>query len=132
VDGVAQRGLAIGQFLAPTSIQYSIILLPADRRLHVLSTPRSRSSRTRRRAAPQERRLHPGHPAGQPTQEYLARVVSRITLAGALFLGTSPWRPCSRGVLDRNLSGLAIGGTGLLIVRLGRRRDDEADRSASS
>jgi preprotein translocase subunit SecY len=58
----------------------------------------------------------PGIRPGRPTQEYLGRVVSRITLAGALFLGTVAVAPVLMGVLDPNLQGLAIGGTGLLIV----------------
>ena len=43
-------------------------------------------------------------------------MVSRITLAGALFLGTVAVAPVLAGVIDPNLQGLAIGGTGLLIV----------------
>ena len=58
----------------------------------------------------------PGIRPGKPTQEYLGRVVSRITLAGALFLGTVAVAPVLAGVLDPNLQGIAIGGTGLLIV----------------
>jgi len=58
----------------------------------------------------------PGIRPGRPTQEYLGRVVSRITLAGALFLGTVAVFPVLLGVLDPSLQGLAIGGTGLLIV----------------
>jgi preprotein translocase subunit SecY len=58
----------------------------------------------------------PGIRPGRPTQEYLGRVVSRITLAGALFLGIVAVAPVLIGVIDNNLAGLAIGGTGLLIV----------------
>ena len=58
----------------------------------------------------------PGIRPGRPTQEYLGRVVSRITLAGALFLGSVAVFPVLLGVLDPSLQGLAIGGTGLLIV----------------
>jgi preprotein translocase subunit SecY len=58
----------------------------------------------------------PGIRPGKPTQEYLGRVVSRITLAGALFLGIVAVAPVLAGVLDPNLQGIAIGGTGLLIV----------------
>ena len=43
-------------------------------------------------------------------------MVSRITLAGSLFLGAVAVAPVLMGVLDPNLQGLAIGGTGLLIV----------------
>jgi preprotein translocase subunit SecY len=42
--------------------------------------------------------------------------VTRITLAGSLFLGTVAVAPVLAGVIDSNLTGLAIGGTGLLIV----------------
>ena len=47
----------------------------------------------------------PGIRPGRPTQEYLGRVVSRITLAGALFLGTVAVAPVLVGVLDPNLAG---------------------------
>ena len=72
----------------------------------------------------------PGIRPGRPTQDYLAKVVSRITFAGAMFLGDrgglavdrSAWRSRSRGDRawwheppDR---------------RVGRGRDDEADRGA--
>jgi preprotein translocase subunit SecY len=58
----------------------------------------------------------PGIRPGRPTQDYLARVVSRITIAGALFLGIVAVAPVLAGVLDPSLKGLAIGGTGILIV----------------
>ncbi|HJW21053.1 MAG TPA: preprotein translocase subunit SecY [Candidatus Limnocylindrales bacterium] len=58
----------------------------------------------------------PGIRPGRPTQDYLQRVVTRITFAGALFLGTVAVLPVLAGVLDPSLAGLAIGGTGLLIV----------------
>ena len=58
----------------------------------------------------------PGIRPGRPTQDYLARVVSRITVAGALFLGTVAVAPVLAGVIDPSLKGLAIGGTGVLIV----------------
>jgi preprotein translocase subunit SecY len=58
----------------------------------------------------------PGIRPGRPTQDYLARVVSRITIGGALFLGTVAVAPVLAGVLDPSLQGLAIGGTGVLIV----------------
>jgi len=58
----------------------------------------------------------PGIRPGRPTQDYLARVVSRITIAGALFLGVVAVAPVLAGVIDPSLKGLAIGGTGVLIV----------------
>lgn len=57
----------------------------------------------------------PGVRPGQATEEYLAKVSSRITLAGALFLGAIAVMP----VVIQQFTGtqsLVIGGTGLLIV----------------
>jgi preprotein translocase subunit SecY len=58
----------------------------------------------------------PGIRPGRPTQDYLARVVFRITVAGALFLGTVAVAPAVAGVIFPDLSNVALGGTGLLIV----------------
>ncbi|HYM83373.1 MAG TPA: preprotein translocase subunit SecY, partial [Candidatus Dormibacteraeota bacterium] len=58
----------------------------------------------------------PGIRPGRPTQEYLAKVVTRITLAGALFLGAVAVAPYVISAVFQNLSGLTLGGTGLLIV----------------
>lgn len=57
----------------------------------------------------------PGVRPGQSTAEYLSKVVTRITLVGALFLGIIAVLP----LVLRSISGvttLAIGGTALLIV----------------
>jgi preprotein translocase subunit SecY len=57
----------------------------------------------------------PGIRPGQNTADYLARVLNRITLAGALFLGAIAVLPfIVQGVT--NIQSLSIGGTGLLIV----------------
>jgi preprotein translocase subunit SecY len=58
----------------------------------------------------------PGIRPGRPTADYLARVVTRITVAGALFLGVIATAPSLIGLLVPTLSGIALGGTGLLIV----------------
>jgi preprotein translocase subunit SecY len=58
----------------------------------------------------------PGIRPGRPTQDYLARVVFRITVAGALFLGLVAVAPTLAGLLFPDLSSVALGGTGLLIV----------------
>ena len=72
----------------PTPLQYVAHLLPADRRLHVLLHGVHVQARRDGRAAAQERRLHPGHPARAARRRTTsAEVVTRITLAGALFLG---------------------------------------------
>ncbi|MDA1079373.1 MAG: preprotein translocase subunit SecY [bacterium] len=57
----------------------------------------------------------PGIRPGAPTKKYLEFVVSRITFAGALFLGFIAVLP-SLAQLLTNIQSLAIGGTGVLIV----------------
>lgn len=57
----------------------------------------------------------PGIKPGAPTKKYLEFVVTRITMAGATFLGTVAILP----LIAQNLTGiqsLAIGGTSILIV----------------
>jgi preprotein translocase subunit SecY len=57
----------------------------------------------------------PGIRPGKPTQDYLSYVLTRITLAGALFLGIIAILPSIARALT-GLSALVIGGTGILIV----------------
>lgn len=57
----------------------------------------------------------PGVRPGQPTAEYIAKVLTRITFVGAIFLGVIAVLP----LIMRSVTGvtsLAIGGTALLIV----------------
>lgn len=57
----------------------------------------------------------PGIRPGQPTAAYLNRILSRITLAGAVFLGAIAILPSlARGLTQ--VSTMTIGGTGILIV----------------
>jgi preprotein translocase subunit SecY len=58
----------------------------------------------------------PGIRPGRPTQDYLARVVTRITVAGALFLGIVAAAPPFIGLVQPQFQNLALGGTGILIV----------------
>jgi preprotein translocase subunit SecY len=57
----------------------------------------------------------PGIRPGRPTQDYLARVVTRITFAGAMFLAIVAVSPQVLAVVF-NLGTLGLGGTSLLIV----------------
>lgn len=57
----------------------------------------------------------PGFRAGRPTAEFLARVLNRITMFGAIYLGIIALLPIITGNL-LNMSALAIGGTSVLIV----------------
>jgi preprotein translocase subunit SecY len=116
VQGVRDVALAIGNFLSPTSIQYSLIYFVLTVGFTYFYTaftfkPDETAEQLRKNGG-----FIPGIRPGRPTQEYLGRVVSRITLAGALFLGAVAVFPVLLGVLDPSLQGLAIGGTGLLIV----------------
>ena len=57
----------------------------------------------------------PGIRPGQPSGDYLAKVINRITLFGALFLGTIAVLPSITQILT-GIQLLTIGGTALLIV----------------
>lgn len=57
----------------------------------------------------------PGLRPGKPTADYLERVMSRITLAGAIFLALIAILPNFVGAVT-NIQGVYFGGTALLIV----------------
>lgn len=58
----------------------------------------------------------PGIRPGKPTSDYIQRVLSKITLVGAFFLGIIAILPIAMTWIDGNLSSLAMGGTTVLIV----------------
>jgi preprotein translocase subunit SecY len=58
----------------------------------------------------------PGIRPGRPTQDYLSRVVTRITFAGALFLAIVAVSPSLVGLAFPDLRAIGLGGTSLLIV----------------
>lgn len=58
----------------------------------------------------------PGIRPGKPTSDYIQRVLSKITLVGAFFLGIIAIFPIFFNMAVPNLSGLAMGGTSILIV----------------
>ncbi len=57
----------------------------------------------------------PGIRPGRPTSEYINRILSKITLVGAIFLGFIAVLPIFMN-MGLNVQGFAIGGTSLLIV----------------
>ncbi len=57
----------------------------------------------------------PGLRPGKPTSDYITRVVSKLTLVGALFLGVIALLPILFGMFT-GISNLALGGTSILIV----------------
>lgn len=57
----------------------------------------------------------PGIRPGRPTSDYISKVLSRITLAGAIFLGVIAVLPIFMN-LGLHIANFAIGGTSILIV----------------
>lgn len=58
----------------------------------------------------------PGIRPGKPTSDYIQRVLNKITIVGACFLGIIAVYPIFLTMWDSNLSSLAMGGTSVLIV----------------
>ena len=58
----------------------------------------------------------PGIRPGKPTSDYIQRILNKITLGGAFFLGVIAIFPIFMTMADPNLSSLAMGGTTVLIV----------------
>ncbi|MEO6577562.1 MAG: preprotein translocase subunit SecY, partial [Candidatus Limnocylindria bacterium] len=58
----------------------------------------------------------PGIRPGKPTEEFLGRVTNRITLGGALFLGTIAVTPFIVSAFIPGTSNLRLGGTSILII----------------
>jgi preprotein translocase subunit SecY len=53
---------------------------------------------------------------GKPTVDYISKILGRITLIGAIFLGIIATLPLILGMISTKLSGLAFGGSSLLIL----------------
>ncbi len=58
----------------------------------------------------------PGIRPGKPTSDYIQRVLSKITLVGAFFLGIIAIIPIFFAMADANLQSLSMGGTTMLIA----------------
>ncbi len=59
----------------------------------------------------------PGFRPGKPTADYIAKVLSKVTLIGALFLSIIAILPIVANIISANaISGIAFGGTSVLIV----------------
>ena len=116
IEIVATVADAVGAFLASTTIQYAILYFLLTVGFTYFYTaftfkPDETAEQLRKNGG-----FIPGIRPGRPTQDYLARVVFRITVGGALFLGTVAVAPVIIGLLDPSLGGIAVGGTGLLII----------------
>ncbi len=53
---------------------------------------------------------------GKPTTDYITKILGRVTLIGAIFLGIVACLPLILGMVNTSLSGLAFGGSSLLIL----------------
>ena len=58
----------------------------------------------------------PGIRPGKPTSDYIQRVLNKITLVGAFFLGVIAIIPIFIGMADSSLQSLSMGGTTILIA----------------
>ena len=58
----------------------------------------------------------PGIRPGKPTVDYITKILGRITLIGAIFLGLVATLPLIVGFISEDLAGLAFGGSSLLIL----------------
>ena len=58
----------------------------------------------------------PGIRPGKATEEYLQKVMSRITIVGAIFLALIATLPTILSVMVPSLQGIHFGGTSLLIA----------------
>ena len=58
----------------------------------------------------------PGIRPGKPTSEYIQKILSKITLVGAFFLGIIAIIPIIASRIDPNLASLSMGGTTILIA----------------
>ncbi len=58
----------------------------------------------------------PGYRPGRPTSDFIKRVINKITLFGAIFLGIVAGLPIVTGMISDKFSSMAIGGTSVIIV----------------
>ena len=58
----------------------------------------------------------PGFRPGRPTSDFIKRVLNKITLFGAIFLGFIAILPLVMANFSNSLSGMALGGTSILII----------------
>ena len=108
----------INDNFTPSDWTYVLIQALPDRDLHVLLHGRAVQPGRPGGQPPQARRLHPGDPPGPPTAQYLDRVLTRLTLPGALWLAlvaTLPMLAIRYGGFS-NATSAALGGTSILIV----------------
>ncbi|MBQ2204034.1 MAG: preprotein translocase subunit SecY [Oscillospiraceae bacterium] len=58
----------------------------------------------------------PGYRPGRPTSDFIKRVINKITLFGAIYLGIVAILPILTGMISDKFASMAIGGTSVIIV----------------
>ena len=58
----------------------------------------------------------PGYRPGRPTSDFIKRVINKITLFGAIYLGIVAILPILVGMINTKFASMAIGGTSVIIV----------------
>ena len=58
----------------------------------------------------------PGIRPGKPTSDFITKILNRITLIGAIFLGIIAVLPLVIGMFSPSMSSLAFGGSSIIIV----------------
>ena len=58
----------------------------------------------------------PGYRPGRPTSDFIKRVINKITLFGAIFLGIVAILPILTGMINDKFASMAVGGTSVIIV----------------
>ena len=58
----------------------------------------------------------PGFRPGKPTSDFIKKVINKIVVFGALYLGVVALLPMVAGILLPTVQSLAIGGTSVIIV----------------
>jgi preprotein translocase subunit SecY len=118
VDIVRNISQGILGFLAPNGIPYLVIYFALTVGFTFFYTaftfkPDETADQLRKNGG-----FIPGIRPGNPTRDYLARVVTRISVAGALFLGAVAVLPglISLALASSIVGSLGLGGTALLIV----------------
>jgi preprotein translocase subunit SecY len=116
VKPVADAALAIESFFANTAIYGALYFLLTVGFTYFYTAftfkPDETAEQLRKNGG-----FIPGIRPGRPTQDYLAKVVFRITIAGAFFLGAVAVAPYVVSALLPGLgNSFSLGGTGILIV----------------
>ncbi len=91
------------------------LLFPDDHRFQLLLRHHPVQPRGDLQQPEEERRLHSRLPSGNPTAAFIQKVLNKVTLFGAVYLGIVAILPLIIGKIV-NVAALSIGGTSVIIV----------------